>query len=152
MEPVLGIVAVGYRAVGGGLGGTVAVCVVGVHLRPENLGCGQKAAAVPHPYKKPGQFGVLAGGQVAVGKPADSLLPVQSVLPRLLLLQVPQLLGFRVLYLGKLPRQVVLVPRHRPGVAHRGAAAAQAVLVLREPLGGGLVRGLNIEVNIVLQS
>ena len=29
-QPVLGIVGVGYRAVGGGLGGTVAVCVVGV--------------------------------------------------------------------------------------------------------------------------
>ena len=70
-SPVLSIVAVGYRAVGGGLGGTVAVCVVGVHLRPEHLGCGQKATAVPHPHKKPGQFGVLAGGQVAVVRAFD---------------------------------------------------------------------------------
>ena len=42
MEPVLGIVSVGYGAVGGGLGGTVAVCVVGVHLRPEHLRGGQE--------------------------------------------------------------------------------------------------------------
>ena len=65
---------------------------------------------------------------MAVGEAADAFLPVQSVLPGLLLMQVPQLRRVRILYLGKLPRRVVLVPRHRPGVAHRGAAAAQAVV------------------------
>ena len=97
MEPVLGIVSVGYRAVGGGLGGTVAVCVVGVHLRPEHLRGGQESAAVPHPHKKPGQFGVLTGGQVAVGEAADAFLPVQSVLPGLLYLNKrPEILNFSV--------------------------------------------------------
>ena len=70
---------------------------------------------------------------MAVGKPTDSLLPEEAVLPRLLLLQVPQLLGVRILYLGKLPRRVVLVPRHRPAVAHRGTAAAQAVVHVALP-------------------
>ena len=97
MEPVLGVVDVGDGDLGGGLGGTVAVGVVGVHLRPEHLGCGQKATAVPHPHKKPGQFGVLAGGQVAVGKPADAFLPEEAVLAGLLYLNKrPEILNFSV--------------------------------------------------------
>ena len=95
-----------------------------------------------HPHKKPGQFGVLAGGQVAVGKPADSLLPEEAVLPRLLLLQIPQLLRVRILYLGKLPRRVVLVAGHRPGVAHRGTAAAQAVVHVALPTQQNVVAAL----------
>ena len=79
---------------------------------------------------------------MAVGKPADSLLPEEAVLPRLLLLPVPQLLGFRVQYFCQLPRRVVLVPRHRPGVAHRGAAAAQAVVHVALPTQQDVVAAL----------
>jgi len=64
---------------------------------------------------------------VAVGKPADSLLPEEAVLAGLLLLQVPQLLGFRVQYFCQLPRRVVLVSRHRPGVAGVGGGASRPV-------------------------
>ena len=67
---------------------------------------------------------------------------MESPLPRLLLLQVPQLLGFRILYLGKLPRRVVLVAGHRPGVAHRGAAAAQAVVHVALPTQQDVVAAL----------
>ena len=79
---------------------------------------------------------------MAVGKPADALLPEEAMLAGLLLLQVPQLLRVRILYFCQLPRRVVLIAGHRPGVAHRGAAAAQAVVHVALPTQQDVVAAL----------
>ena len=64
---------------------------------------------------------------MAVGKPADSLLPEEAVLAGLLFLQVPQLRRVRIVHFCQLSRRVVFVAGHRPGVAGVGGGAARPV-------------------------